>query len=58
MIVCLTATKFEPFMFSMLGFAFAYVSNINTVMILYDLWLLPAYFGYIIVNIWNLEHQM
>jgi hypothetical protein len=35
-IVCLTATKYEPFTFSVLGFAFAYVSNIHILMILYD----------------------
>jgi hypothetical protein len=35
--VCLTTTKFHLFRFSMLGFVFAYVSNILIVVILYDL---------------------
>jgi hypothetical protein len=38
-----------------LGFAFAYVSNIHNINIFYDFCLLPAYFGYITtkVRIWN-----
>jgi hypothetical protein len=55
MAVCLTATKFEPFVFSVLGFAFAYVSKIHIIMILYDFCLLPCYIN---VNIRNLERQM
>jgi len=54
-IVCLTATKFEPFIFSVLGFAFAYVSNIHIIMILYDFCLIPAYFCYRIVDKWSFE---
>jgi len=56
-IVRLTATKCEPFMLSMLGFAFACVSNIHNIMILNDSCLLPVYFGYTIANIRNLERQ-
>jgi len=41
--------------FSVLGFAFAYISNIHITMILYDICLLPVYFCYIIVNVWNFE---
>jgi hypothetical protein len=39
----------------MLGFAFACVSNIHIIIILYDVCLLPASFGYININygIWN-----
>jgi hypothetical protein len=48
--VCLTATRFEPFTFSMLGFPFACVSNIYIIVILYGFWLLPACFCYIIVT--------
>jgi hypothetical protein len=36
MTISLTANKFESFMFSVLGFTFAYVSNIHIIMILYD----------------------
>jgi hypothetical protein len=57
-IVRLTATKFEPFKFSVLGFVFAYISNIQIFMILYDFCLFPACFGYIIVKVRNLERQM
>jgi hypothetical protein len=35
--VSLTAAKFEPFIFPVLGFAFAEVSKILVIMILYDL---------------------
>jgi hypothetical protein len=56
-IVYLIATKYEPFMFPMLGFVFAHVSNIYIIVILYDFCLLPAYLGYVIVNVWNLELQ-
>jgi len=35
-IVCLTATKFEIFMFPMLGFVFTYVSNIYIIVSLYE----------------------
>jgi hypothetical protein len=41
MIIRLTATKFKPFMFPMLGFTFAIV-------ILYDFCLLPARFSYLL----------
>jgi hypothetical protein len=34
-IVCLTATKFKPFVFPMLGFVFAYVSDIHIIVTLY-----------------------
>jgi len=56
-IVRLTATNFEPFTYSVLGFAFAYVSNIHIIMVLYDICLLPVYFCHIIVNVWNSERQ-
>jgi hypothetical protein len=46
-IVRLTTTKYEPFMFSVLGFASAYVSNIHIIMI-------PANFCYKIVYVRNL----
>jgi len=42
MIVCLTATKLEPIIFSVLSFALANVANIYIFMILYDCYLLPA----------------
>jgi len=34
--MCLTATKFKPFMFPTLGFVFAYVSNIHIIVIFYE----------------------
>jgi len=57
-VICLTATKFELFKFSVLGFVFTYISNIQTIVILYEFCLFPAYFGYIIINVWNLECQI
>jgi hypothetical protein len=56
-IACLTAIKSEPFMFSVLGFGFAYVSNIQIIVILYDFCVLPAYFSYKIVDVWNFERR-
>jgi hypothetical protein len=49
-IVYLTANKSEPFIFSVLGFALAYI-----IMILKDFCIFPVYFGYIIIRygIWN-----
>jgi hypothetical protein len=46
------------YIFFVLGFALAYVSNIYIIMILYY-YLLPAYFCYtrIIVNVRNCERQ-
>jgi hypothetical protein len=46
MILCLADTKFQPFMFPVLGFAFANVSNIQLTVILYDFCVLLACFGY------------
>jgi hypothetical protein len=40
--VCLTATKFEHFIFSVLSFVLAYVSDIYIFLILHDLCLLHA----------------
>jgi hypothetical protein len=57
-IVRLTATKFEPCIFFMLGFALAYVLNIHIIMILNNFCLFLAYVGYIIIKIRNLERQM
>jgi len=54
-VICLTATKYEPFMFSVLGFALAYTLNIHIIMILNDFCLFPAYFGYVIVNVRQLQ---
>jgi len=45
-------------MFSVLGFAFAYILDIHIITIMYDFCLLPAYFGYTITKVWNLERQM
>jgi hypothetical protein len=41
-ILCLTATKFQPFKFSVLGFVFVYIYNIQIIMILYDFRLWPG----------------
>jgi hypothetical protein len=41
-VVRFTAAKFKPLIFSMLGFALSYETNILVFMILYDLCLLPA----------------
>jgi hypothetical protein len=35
-VVCLTATKYEPFKFSVLGFALAYVTNMYIYIIFYE----------------------
>jgi hypothetical protein len=56
-IVGLTATKFEPFLFHTLGFASLYILNIHIIMIFNDFCLFPAYFGYIIIKVRNLESQ-
>jgi len=53
MFICLTATKFEHFIFSVLGFALAYILNIHIIIILNDFCLFPAYFGYVIINVWR-----
>jgi len=55
MVVRLITTKYEPFMFPMLGFVFAYISNILIVLTLYDFYLLPAYFCYIAIDVRNLD---
>jgi hypothetical protein len=47
-IVCLTATKFEPFVFPILGFVFAYVSNILHYREF--VWLLPASYKFLLCN--------
>jgi len=57
MIACLTA-KYEPFLFPILGFVFAYVSDIYVIVDLHDFCLLPAYFCYVIVNVRKLERPM
>jgi hypothetical protein len=44
MIICLTATKLELFIFPMLGFVCACVSDIFIIVSLHDFWLLPTYF--------------
>jgi hypothetical protein len=43
-IIGLIATKFQSFVFSVLGFTFAYVSNINIIKSLCDFCLFPACF--------------
>jgi hypothetical protein len=58
MIVRLTATKFKPFIFFVLGIAVAYILNIHTIMILKNFCLFPAYFGSVIMKVRNLERQM
>jgi hypothetical protein len=45
-VVCLTATKFKPLIFSTSGFASSYTANVFILMILYDFCLLPAKFCY------------
>jgi hypothetical protein len=41
-VICLTAAKFKPLVFSVMGFALSNGANIFIIMILYDLCLLPA----------------
>jgi hypothetical protein len=41
-VVPLTATKFKPLIFSVMGFAMSYIAAISIFMILYDFCLLPA----------------
>jgi hypothetical protein len=54
----MTAAKFKPLIFSVLGFALSNISNIFIFMILDDFCLLPALFCYVIINVWNLESHM
>jgi hypothetical protein len=58
MVVGLTATKLEPLIFSMCGFALSYAVNMYILMILYDFCLLPAQFCYIIVCIQKVESRV
>jgi len=58
MILCLTATEFHPFKFSVLGFALAYGWNIYIIMTEYDFCLLPAYFCYVIAYVRKFEGRM
>jgi hypothetical protein len=51
----MTATKFKPFIFYVLGFALSNVASIFIFVILDDFCLLPALFCYLIVNVRNLE---
>jgi hypothetical protein len=48
----------DPFILSALGFALAYILDIHIIMILNDFCLFPAYYGYIIVKVRNLERQV
>jgi hypothetical protein len=54
----LTAAKFKPLVFSVLGFALPYIADICIFIILYDFCLLAASFCYIIVNVRNIERFM
>jgi hypothetical protein len=54
-VVSLTAAKFKHLIFSMSVFALSYATNMFIHIILYDFWLLPAQFCYIIVHIWKVE---
>jgi hypothetical protein len=54
-VVSLTNAKFKPLIFSMSGFALSYAANMFTVMISYDLCLLPAQFCCTIVYIREAE---
>jgi hypothetical protein len=58
MVVNMTAAKFKPLVFPVLGFALSNIANIFVLMILYDFCLLPALFSYVIVNVRNLESRM
>jgi hypothetical protein len=57
-ILCLIATKFEPFVFPVLGFYFVYVSDIYIIVSLYDFRLLPTYFCYVTLGVRNPEHPI
>jgi hypothetical protein len=50
-VIHMTAAKFKPLIFSVLGFALSSVANIFIFMILDDFCLLPAWFCYVIVNV-------
>jgi hypothetical protein len=54
----MTTAKFKPLIFSVLGFALSNVVNIFIFMILDDFCLLPAWPGYVIINVQNLEILM
>jgi hypothetical protein len=54
----LTIVKLKPLIFSVSGFSYSDVVNICIFMILYDLYLLPAQFRYLIVNIRYLESHV
>jgi hypothetical protein len=56
-IVCLT-TKFEPFVFPVLGFVFVCVSDIYIVVSLYDFRLLPTHFRYVIIEVIRMTFMM
>jgi hypothetical protein len=57
-VVGLTTAKFEPIIFSVLGFALSYIENMWIIMILYNLCLLLALFYDKIINIRNFESHM
>jgi hypothetical protein len=56
--VHMTAAKFKPLIFPVLGFSLSNIANIFILMILNDFWLLPALFCYLIINVRNLESHM
>jgi hypothetical protein len=57
-VVHMTAAKFKPLIFSVTGFAVSNVANIFLFMILDDFCLLPAWFCYVIINIWHMKSHM
>jgi hypothetical protein len=57
-VVSLTSAKFEPHIFSVMGFALSSISNIWIMMISYDFCVLPPWFCYEIVNVWSFEKHV
>jgi hypothetical protein len=57
-VIHVAATKFKPFILSLLGFALFNIVNILIFMILNYFCLLTAYLCYVIINVCNLENHM
>jgi hypothetical protein len=57
-VVSLTAAKFKPLAFSVSGFALSYDANMVILIILYDLFLLPAQFCCMIIYIRKVESHV
>jgi hypothetical protein len=57
-VVSLTATKFKPHIFSACRFTLSYAVHMFIIMILYDFYLLPAQFCYIVIYLQKVESRV